>query len=103
MPERVRPAETDLAGICVLKFGGASVGKLGRSTGLTGARGRGLGELEREFVDGARLMAGIRLADEVGRLVGVEDLELSRETIFEFEGVCDLEELGVDGLELLTL
>lgn len=100
-PGRVLPAEAGLSGNFVLKFGGASVGKSGRSMGRTGARGRGPGELGRDpdpdgfrvLEGGARLVPRIRVAavnvegppDEVGRLVGVEGRELTRDATFEFE------------------
>jgi hypothetical protein len=45
------PADSGLSGNFVLKFGGVSLGKSGISSGRTGARGRGFGELGRD--DGA--------------------------------------------------
>lgn len=45
------PADSGLSGNFVLKFGGVSFGKSGISSGRTGARGRGFGELGRD--DGA--------------------------------------------------
>lgn len=100
------PADSGLSGNLVLRFGGVSFGKSGISSGRTGARGRGFGELGRddgadegaEFrplltadletdvellmlellpTEGERPIAG---ADErtVGWRVGVDDLELDR-------------------------
>lgn len=51
IPGRDLPADSGLSGNFVLRFGGVSFGKSGISSGRTGARGRGLGELGRD--DGA--------------------------------------------------
>jgi len=100
------PADSGLSGNFVLKFGGVLLGKSGISSGHTGARGRGFGELGRdegadegaEFrpllaadretdvkllmlelrpTEGERPIAG---ADErvAGWRVGVDDRELER-------------------------
>lgn len=51
IPGRDLPADSGLSGNFVLRFGGVSFGKSGISSGRTGARGRGFGELGRD--DGA--------------------------------------------------
>lgn len=51
IPGRDLPADSGLSGNFVLRFGGVSFGKSGISSGRTGARGRGVGELGRD--DGA--------------------------------------------------
>lgn len=94
IPGRDLPAEAGLSGGFVLRLGGASEGKSGRSIGRTGARGRGPGELGRVTdAAGFRVVAeatrptdGNQLpaldvdepADEVGRRVGVDDRMLAR-------------------------
>lgn len=115
-PGRILPAEADRSGNFVLRLGGVSSGKSGRSTGRTGARDRGLGELGRdegaEFrpllaesrpTDGERPVVGATVG-ATGWRVGVDGLEFKRATEeFEFEielaGIRG-REVGVDDLEL---
>lgn len=110
-PGRDLPADTGLSGgKVVLRFGGVSRGKSGRTTGGGVARTRGLGELGRD--DGAELRPFDRTRppevegptagdiEATGfRRVGVEGREFDRAAVeLKFAGICGLE-LGVDGLE----
>lgn len=64
IPGRVLPAEIGRSGSLVLKFGGVLLGKSGTSSGCTGTRSRGLGELGRD--EGAEfrpLVVGVRPMD----------------------------------------
>ncbi|KAG6493183.1 hypothetical protein ZIOFF_048160 [Zingiber officinale] len=94
IPCRALPADRGRSGNFVLRFGGTSLGKSGRSIGRTGARGRGLGELGREDVgvNGARGRLG-----ELGR---EEDAEF---TSGRGRGLGELgrEEVVEDGMRLI--
>lgn len=72
MPGRDLPADSGRSGSFVLRFGGVSFGKSGISSGRTGARGRGPGELGRD--DGADEGAEFRPPFAAGRLI--DDVKL---------------------------
>lgn len=105
IPGRVLPAEVDLSGNFVLRFGGVSFGKSGISIGVTGARGRTPGELGREQGPEFRVAGSLpadgdrpvtvaeddKIPGVFGRRVGVDDLEVDR-TIDEFIFVPEVEE-----------
>lgn len=98
IPGRVLPAESGRSGSFVLRLGGASSEKSGRSIGRTGARARTPGVLGRDagprlrpFVAGTRPTEGERPVTRAGagagaRRVGVDGREVERATEeFEFE------------------
>lgn len=78
IPGRDLPADSGRSGSFVLRFGGVSFGKSGISSGRTGARGRGLGELGRddgadEGVSCGRTGARGRGPGELGRDAGADE------------------------------
>lgn len=90
IPGLVLPAELDLSGNFVLRFGGVSLGKSGISIGVTGARGRIPGELGREQGTELRLAGSLPADGDRPETVAVDD---------EIPGVFDWR-VGVDGLEM---
>lgn len=109
-PGRDLPAERGLSGKVVLRFGGVSSGKSGRTIGCGGFLTRGLGELGREAGAGLRPFDIARAVEGDGpavgdkeaagvRRVGVDGREFDRAAgELKFAWSCGLE-LGVVGLE----